>query len=87
MKKFIWVGSGKEVKIGDTLVAVVIKNIPMIGMIRTIKEITFTEENLNQFIKEGKVKVVTTRKCVTVWDKVIKNLIEKTGWKEENEDV
>lgn len=86
MRKFIWVKNGKEVKIGDTLFTVVIENVPIIGKLRTIKEITLTEENLNQFIKKGKVKVIATRKCITIWDKVIKNLIEKTGWKEEKLD-
>lgn len=86
MRKFIWVGNGKEVKVGDRLLTMVSKNIPTIGRLRITKEVTLTEEILNQFIKEGKVTTVATRKCITIWDRVIKNLIEKTGWKEEKLD-
>ena len=83
MKKFINVKSGDEVRIGDKIGIMTTIDLPMIGEVEVVIEITLTRKVLTQLIKSGEVKVVNIENHDDIWNAAISNLIEKTGWKEE----
>lgn len=98
MKKFIVVKTGREVKLGDDIVVHAHKRTEE-EEFDFVSKTALTENLLNTFIKKGLIKVVELnrkeeefktnyKECFqsNLFEKTLKNIAEKAGWKVEKLD-